>query len=130
MLLNFIIYFLVSILGWSASINIVLAIMLFVLAIMLLLTHNRLHTQTYLFLFFLFWKSLRRFQLMVFAYDNRELSSNRDTNWFLMYAGIELQISYSTIKDFINLTWSHNFQLKSHDFYVKVAYVCAVVWKR
>ena len=67
---------------------------------------------------------------MVFAYDNRELSSNRDTNWFLMYAGIELQISYSTIKDFINLTWSHNFQLKSHDFYVKVAYVCAAVCKR
>ena len=37
---------------------------------------------------------------MVFAYDNSSLSSDQDTNQFLVKAGIIPQISYSTIKDF------------------------------
>ena len=37
---------------------------------------------------------------MVSTSDDSFLSSDQDTNQFLMYAGIEFQISYSTVKDF------------------------------
>ena len=48
----------------------------------------------FLFLFF------REFQPMVSAPNNNSLSSNQDTSRFLVEAGIEPQISYSTIGDF------------------------------
>ena len=48
----------------------------------------------FLFLFF------REFQPMVSAPNNNSLSSNQDTSRFLVEAGIEPQISYSTIRDF------------------------------
>ena len=34
--------------------------------------------------------------------DDNSLSSDQDTNQFLVYTKIELQISYSTIRDFMN----------------------------
>ena len=37
---------------------------------------------------------------MKYAYNDNSLSSNQDTNRFLVYVGIEPQISYSTIRDF------------------------------
>ena len=42
----------------------------------------------------------RKFQPMASASDNSSLSSNQDTDQFLVLARIELQISYSTIRDF------------------------------
>ena len=42
------------------------------------------------------------YQLIAFApYDN-SLSSNQDTNWFSVQAGIKPQISYLIIRDFTN----------------------------
>ena len=32
--------------------------------------------------------------------NDSSLSSNQDIDWFLVYMGIEPQISYSTIRDF------------------------------
>ena len=46
----------------------------------------------------------KEFQLMAFAFDDNFLSSNQDTNRFLVLARIEPQISFSTIRDFTNLT--------------------------
>ena len=43
---------------------------------------------------------LREFQPMAFAPDDSSLSSDQDTNQFLVEAGIESQISYTTIRDF------------------------------
>ena len=40
---------------------------------------------------------------MKFAYNDNSLLSNQDTNRFLMYARIELQISYSIIRDFTKI---------------------------
>ena len=37
---------------------------------------------------------------MAFTPNDSSLLSNQDTNKFLMYAGIEPKISYSTIRDF------------------------------
>ena len=42
------------------------------------------------------------FQPMTSAPDDNSLSSDQDTNQFLMYVEIELQISYTTIRDFIS----------------------------
>ena len=39
---------------------------------------------------------------MTFAPDDNSLSSDQDTNQFLVLVGIELQISYTTIKDSTN----------------------------
>ena len=47
--------------------------------------------------FFFFF---RKFQPMTFAPDHNSLSSDQDTNQFLVYAKIEPQISYTTIRDF------------------------------
>ena len=41
---------------------------------------------------------------MTFIYDDKSLLSDQDTNQFLMYEKIEPQISYITIRDFINTT--------------------------
>ena len=37
---------------------------------------------------------------MVSAFNDNSLSSDQDTNWFLVLAEIEPHISYSTIRDF------------------------------
>ena len=37
---------------------------------------------------------------MASAPDDSSLSSDQNTNQFLVYAGTELQISYTTIRDF------------------------------
>ena len=51
---------------------------------------------------------------MAFAPDNSSLSSDQDTNRFLVQAEIELQISYSTIKEFTNYAnWKSTKTLKS-----------------
>ena len=42
----------------------------------------------------------REFQHMVSAPNDNSLSSNQDTNQFLVQAEIELQISYTTMRDF------------------------------
>ena len=39
---------------------------------------------------------------MTFTSDDISLSSDQDTNQFLVQVGIEPQISYSTIRDFTN----------------------------
>ena len=39
---------------------------------------------------------------MASAFDDSSLLSDQDINQFLVYVGIELQISYTTIKDFIS----------------------------
>ena len=41
---------------------------------------------------------------MAFAFDDSFLLSDQDTNRFLVLAMIEPQISFSTIRDFTNLT--------------------------
>ena len=41
---------------------------------------------------------------MAFAFDDSFLSSDQDINRFLVLARIEPQISFSTIRDFTNLT--------------------------
>ena len=48
----------------------------------------------------LFFFFLREFQPMTSAPDDSSLSSDQDTNQFLVQVGIEPQISYTTIKDF------------------------------
>ena len=48
---------------------------------------------------FIFFKE---FQLMTSTSDGNSLLSNQDTNQFLVYAMIEPQISYSTVKNFTN----------------------------
>ena len=50
----------------------------------------------------------REFQLMMFILDDSSLSSNQDTNQFLVYVvGIKPQISYSTIRNLTNwVNWS------------------------
>ena len=45
---------------------------------------------------------LKEFQLMASAPDDNYLSLDEDINRFLVQAGIELQISYSIIRDFTN----------------------------
>ena len=40
---------------------------------------------------------------MTFIYDDKSLLSDQDTNQFLMYEKIEPQMSYITIRDFINI---------------------------
>ena len=42
----------------------------------------------------------RELQLMASAFDNNSLLSDQDINQFLVYVEIELQISYTTIRDF------------------------------
>ena len=54
-----------------------------------------LHATTGSYFFF-----LREFQPMASAPDDSSLSSDQDTNQFLVEAGIESQISYTTIRDF------------------------------
>ena len=44
----------------------------------------------------------RKFQLMSSTSDNNFLLSNQDTNQFFVWAKIEPQISYSTVKNFTN----------------------------
>ena len=51
-----------------------------------------------LFIYFFFF--LREFQPMTSAPDDSFLSSDQNTNKFLVYAEIEPQISYTTIRDF------------------------------
>ena len=46
--------------------------------------------------------SFREFQLMASAPDDSSLSSDQDTNQFLVYAGIETQIFYTTIRNLTN----------------------------
>ena len=41
---------------------------------------------------------------MTFIFKDNSLSSDQDTNQFLVYVRIESQISYTTIKDFTNKT--------------------------
>ena len=48
-------------------------------------------------LFFIFF---REFQLRTSTPDDNSLSSDQDTNQFLVYEGIESQISYIIIRDF------------------------------
>ena len=44
---------------------------------------------------------------MASAPDDSSLSSDQDTNRFLVQAGIEPQISYTTIRDFTNwINWN------------------------
>ena len=44
---------------------------------------------------------------MVFAPDDSSLSLDQDTNQFLVWAEIEPQISYTTIRDFTNrVNWN------------------------
>ena len=50
--------------------------------------------------FFFFF--LREFQLMASTPNNNSSLLDRDINQFLVYVGIEPQIFYSTIRDFIN----------------------------
>ena len=50
---------------------------------------------------FLFFK--REFQPMASTPDDTSLSLDQDTNQFFVYARIEPQISYTTIRDFTNL---------------------------
>ena len=45
---------------------------------------------------------LKEFQSMASAPDDSSLISDQDTNQFLVWAGIEPQISYTTIRDFIS----------------------------
>ena len=52
-----------------------------------------------LFFFFFFERELK---LIASTPNYNSLSLYRNTNQFLMQAKIELQISYSTIRDFIN----------------------------
>ena len=48
--------------------------------------------------FFFFFK--REFQSIMSAFDDNYLSSDQDTNHFLVKAGIEPQIFYTTIRYF------------------------------
>ena len=41
---------------------------------------------------------------MTFIFKDNSLSLNQDTNQFLIYVGIESQISYTTIRNFTNKT--------------------------
>ena len=51
-------------------------------------------------LFFLF----REFQLMASAFEDSSLLSDQNTNQFLVQVGIEPYISYTTIRNFTELT--------------------------
>ena len=51
---------------------------------------------------------------MTYAPDNNSLSSEQDTNEFLLLAEIEPQISYTTIRDFTS--WTNWNSPKSIDF--------------
>ena len=59
----------------------------------------------------------RELQLMASAFDNNSLLSNQDINQFLVYVEIELQISYTTIKDFIS--WANWNSLNGSDLNFK-----------
>lgn len=45
---------------------------------------------------------LREFQIILPTFDDNSLSLDKDTDQFLVYAGIKFQIPYSTIRDFTN----------------------------
>ena len=62
---------------------------------------------------------------MASASDDSSFSSNYDTNQFLVWAGIELQISYTTIRDFTSwANWnSGTTYIRSYNIWV-VPFMC------
>ena len=56
---------------------------------------------------------------MASALDDNFLSSDQDTNQFLVYAGIEPQISYLTIRDFTSWT---NWNPQNYKTFIRLRY--------
>ena len=54
---------------------------------------------------------------MASAFDDSSLLSDQDINQFLVYVGIELQISYTTIRDFTS--WANWNSLNGWDLNFK-----------